>query len=80
MGDELKRVDRVGGLLACLDGSGEMARTAPNDRSCMDADCGCCERWQEISGRSLAVGERLAHIASTLAGENTSNEGIIKTL
>ena len=57
-----------------------MARTAPNYRSCMDADCSCCEQWQEIAGRSLSVAERLARIASALAGKNAYSEGIIHTL
>ena len=57
-----------------------MAKTALKDRSCMDADWSCCEQWQEIAGRSLSVAERLARIASVLAGKNTYSEGIIHTL
>ena len=65
-------------MAACLPvqtGGGGMARTATNNRSCMDADCSCCEQWQEIADRSLSVAERLARIASALAGKNTIVKG-----
>ena len=57
-----------------------MARTAPNGWPCMDPDCRCCGHWQEIASRSLSVAERVAHIASTLAGKDVSSEEIIWTL
>ena len=57
-----------------------MARTTPSDWPCTDPDCICCGHWQEIACRSLSVAERLAHVASILAGKNTSSEEIIWTL
>ena len=57
-----------------------MARTTPNGWPCMDPDCRCCGHWQEMVSRSLSVAERVAHIASILAGKDASSEEIIWTL